>query len=71
MHTFPQQFQTPLYLKQKSFYLTFFCVSEIYMKFKKFAKKGESPSLSIFEIIDSERSAYLSVWKVLLQKSFG
>ena len=35
-----------------------------------FKKKGESSSLSISEIIDSKRGAYLSAWKVLLQNSF-
>ena len=33
-------------------------------------KKGESSSLSIFEIIDSKRGGYLSAWNALLQNSF-
>ena len=33
-------------------------------------KKGESSSLSISEIIDSKRGAYLNAWKALLQNSF-
>ena len=35
-----------------------------------FKKKGESSSLSIFEIIDSKRGGYLSAWEALLQNSF-
>ena len=35
-----------------------------------FKKKEESSSLSISEIIDSKRGAYLSAWKALLQKNF-
>ena len=30
----------------------------------------QTPSLSIFEIIDSKRGGYLSAWKALLQNSF-
>ena len=35
-----------------------------------FRKKGESSSLSISEIIDSESGGYLNAWKALLQNSF-
>ena len=35
-----------------------------------FKKKGESSSLSIFEIIDSKRGGYLSALKALPQNSF-
>ena len=35
-----------------------------------FKKKGESSSLSVSKIIDSNVGGYLSVWKALLQKSF-
>ena len=35
-----------------------------------FKKKGESFSLTIYEIIDSKRVRYLSAWKALLQNSF-
>ena len=41
----------------------------MYMKFRGFSKKDEYPSLIISEIIDTERRAYLNVWKVLLQNS--
>ena len=40
------------------------------MKWSTFSKKGESSSLNIPEIIDSERGGYLSAWKALFQKSF-
>ena len=33
-------------------------------------KKGESSTLSIFEIIDSKGGGYLSAWRVLLQNTF-
>ena len=35
-----------------------------------FQKKGESSSLSIFEIIYSKKGGYLSAWKALLQNTF-
>ena len=35
-----------------------------------FKKKGGSSSLSISEIIESKRGAYLSAWKALLENSF-
>ena len=63
MQTFTQQVQTPLSLKQKTlkdFFWIFYCLSEIYMKWRTFSKKGESSSLSISEIIDSKRRGYLS-----------
>ena len=40
------------------------------MKWEHFQKKGESSSLSISEIIDSNRGGYLSAWKALLQNNF-
>ena len=60
MQTLKQQVQTPLSLKQKTFSRIFYCLSEIYMKWEHFQKKGESSSLSISEIIDSKRGGYLS-----------
>ena len=57
----PQQFQTPLSPKQKTF-------SEFFIEFLKcawnlehFQKKDEYPSLIISEIIDAERRGYLNV----------
>ena len=70
MQTLTQQVQTPLCLKQKTFLGIFYCVSKSTWNGEHFRKKGESSSLSIFEIIDSKRSGYLSAWKALLQNSF-
>ena len=57
--------------KTKAFFSIFYCVSEIYMKWRTFSKKkGESSSLSISEIIDSKSGGYLNAWKALLQNSF-
>ena len=50
--------------------MIFYCVCDIYMKWRTFFKKVESSSLSISEIIDSKRGGYLSAWKALLQNSF-
>ena len=41
-----------------------------WIELEHFQKKGDSSSLSIFEIIDSKRGRYLSAWKALLQNSF-
>ena len=61
MQNLPQQFQTPLSRKQKTF-------SGFFRKFLKYAwnleyfqKKDEYPSLIISEIIDAERRGYLNV----------
>ena len=35
MKNFPQQIQTPLSLKQKTFFWNFYCISEFYRKFKR------------------------------------
>ena len=56
--------------KTKDFFWIFYCLSEIYMKWWTFSKKGESSSLSISEIIDSKGGGYLNAWKALLQNSF-
>ena len=56
--------------KTKEFLFIFYIVSEIYMKWRTFSKKGESSSLSISEIIDPKTDGYLSSWKALLQNSF-
>ena len=69
MQNLPQQIQTPLSHKQKTF-------SEIFIAFLKcagnlehFLKKDEYSSLIISEIILAERRGYLTVWKVLLQNT--
>ena len=69
MQNLPQQFQTPLSHKQKTF-------SGLYIAFLKcawilehFQKKDEYPSLIFSDIIDAERRGHLNVWKVLLQNT--
>ena len=49
------------YLKKKTFFLDFYCISGMCMKFETFWKKYEYPSLIISEIIDCKRGGYLSV----------
>ena len=70
MQTLTQQVQTPLSLKQKTFSGFFIVFLKSTWNGEHFQKKGESSSLSISEIIDSERGGYLSAWKELLQNSF-
>ena len=70
IETFKQQVQTPLSLKEKTFSRFFIAFLKSTWNKEHFQKKGESSSLSISEIIDSERGGYLSAWKALLQNSF-
>ena len=70
MQTFTQHIETPLSLKQKTFSGFSIAFLKSTWNGEHFQKKGESFSLSIFEIIDSERGGYLSAWKALLQNSF-
>ena len=71
IHTFTQQVQTPLSLKQKTFSGFFIAFLKSTWNGEHFQKKGECSSLSISEIIDSKRGRYLSAWKALLQNRFG
>ena len=66
MQTFTQHIQTSLSLKQKTFFGFFIAFRQSTWTGEHFQKKGESSSLSIFEIIDSKRGGYLSAWKALL-----
>ena len=61
MHTFWEKVQTPLSQKERDFFKIFYWINEICMKFRKFRKKEEYPSVIITEIIASERDVYLSV----------
>ena len=70
VQTFAQPVQTPLSWKQKTFSGFFIAFLKSTSNGEHFQKKGESSSLSIYEIIDSKRSGYLSAWKALLQNSF-
>ena len=48
----------------------FYCVSEIYVKFRVFfLKKDQSHSLSITEIINCETGSYLNVKKVFFHET--
>ena len=61
MRNFPEQFQTRLSEKQKSFSGFFIAFLKCAWNLEHFQKKDEYPSLIIFEIIDAERRAYLNV----------
>ena len=64
MQNLRQQFQDAIISKTKDFFLIFYCISEMYMKFRAFfKKKDEYPSLIISEIIDAETRGYLNVSK--------
>ena len=61
MRSFPEQFQTPLSQKQKSFSGFFIAFLKCAWNLEHFQKKDEYPNLIIFEIIDAERRGYLNV----------
>ena len=69
MQNLPQQFQTPLSHKQKTFSGFFIAFLKCAWILEHFQKKDECPRLIISEIIDAERSGYLNVWKVWLQNT--
>ena len=61
MYNFPEQFQTPLSQKQKTFSGFFVGFLKYAWNLEHFQKKDEYPSLIISEIIDAERRGYLNV----------
>ena len=61
MQSLPQQFQTPLSPKQKTFSEFFIAFLKCEWNLEHFRKNDEYPSLIISEIIDAERSGYLHV----------
>ena len=61
MKNLPQEFQTPLSLKQKTFFEFFIAFVKCAWNLEHFQKKDEYPSLIISEIIDAERRGYLNV----------
>ena len=61
MQNFPQQFQTPLSQKQKTFSGSFIVFLKCAWNLEHFQKKDEYSSLIFSEIIDAERSGYLNV----------
>ena len=71
MQTLTQQVQTSLSLKKKIFSGFFIAFLKSIWNGEHFQKKGESSSLSIFEIIDSKRSGYLSAEKPYFRTAFG
>ena len=61
MQNFPEQFQTPLSQKQKTFPRFFIAFLKYAWNLEHFQKKDEYPSIIISEIIDAERRGYLNV----------
>ena len=61
MQNFPQQLQTPISQKQKTFSRFFIAFLECASNLEHFEKKDEHLSLIITEIIDSEIVGYLNV----------
>ena len=60
MQNLPQQFQTPLSQKQKTFSGFFIVFLKCAWNLEYFQKKDEYPSLIISEIINAERRGYLN-----------
>ena len=71
MQSLPQQFQTPLPQKQKTFSGFFIAFLKCAWNLEHFSKSDEYPSLIISEIIDAEKRGYLNVLKVLLQNTIN
>ena len=61
MQNLPQQIQTQLSRKQKTFSGFFIAFLKCAWNLEHFQKKDEYPTLIISEIIDAERRAYLNV----------
>ena len=61
MQNLPQQFQTPLSPKQKTFSEFFIAFLKCAWNLEHFQKKDEYPSVTISEMIDAERRGYLNV----------
>ena len=61
MQNLPQQFQTPLSRKPKSFSGFFIAFLKRAWNLEHFQKKDEYPSLIISEIIDAKTRGYLNV----------
>ena len=61
MQNFPQQFQTLLSQKQKTFSSFFIAFLKAAWNLEHFQKKDEYPTLFFSEIIDAEKRGYLNV----------
>ena len=60
MKNLPQQFQTPLSQKQKTFSGFFIAFLKCAWNLEHFQRRDEYPSLIISEIIDAETRGYLN-----------
>ena len=69
MQNFPKEIEAPFSQKQKTFWGFFLAFLKYTLNLEHLEEKYELPSLVISKIIDSERSGYLNVQKVLLQKT--
>ena len=69
MVNFTQQLEAPLSQKQKTFSRFFIAFLKYALNLENFEKKDEYPRIVISKVIDSERSDYLNVLKVLLQNT--
>ena len=61
MQRLPQQFQTSLSQKQKTFSAFFISILKCVWNLEHFQKEDDHPTLIIWEIIDAERRGYLHV----------
>ena len=61
MQNLPQQFQTPLSQKQRTFSGFFIAFLKCAWNLQHFQEKDGYPGLIISEIIDAERRGYLNV----------
>ena len=61
MRNLQQQFETPLYQKQKTFSSFFIAFPKFAWNLDYFQKKDKYPRLIISEVIDAERRDYLYV----------
>ena len=61
MQNLPQQFQTPLSQKERTFSVLFIAFLKSAWNLQHFQEKDGYPSLIISEIIDAERRGYLNI----------
>ena len=61
MQILPQQFQTPLSHKQKTFSGVFIAFLKCALNLENFQKKDEYPGLIISEVIDAEKRGFLNI----------
>ena len=69
MKNFPQQVQTLLSQKEKTFSGFFITIMKCAENVEHFEKTDEYSSLLNSEIVKTDRGGYLNVWKVLLQNN--